>query len=49
LPDRRLEAAGDPQEPFGLQWACGEADIRTRLDHSGWRLASTWSLQSTLA
>jgi membrane protein DedA with SNARE-associated domain/membrane-associated phospholipid phosphatase len=49
LPDRRLEAAGDPEEPFGLQWACGEADISTRLDHSGWRLASTWSLQSALA
>jgi hypothetical protein len=41
LPDRRLEGAGDPEEPFGLQWACGEADIRTRLDRSGWRLAST--------
>jgi membrane-associated phospholipid phosphatase len=48
LPGRRLEAAGDPEEHFGLQWACGESDIAARLDALGWQRAAVWSLQGTL-
>jgi membrane protein DedA with SNARE-associated domain/membrane-associated phospholipid phosphatase len=48
LPDRRLDVAGVPEEPFGVQWACGEADLGARLAAAGWRLAPAWSLQSTL-
>ena len=48
LPDRRLDVAGMPEEAFDLQWACGEANLGTRLDASGWRPAPAWSLQSTL-
>jgi membrane protein DedA with SNARE-associated domain/membrane-associated phospholipid phosphatase len=49
LPAQRLEIAGDPEEPFDLQWACSEADIRSRLGASGWQPAAPWSLQNTLA
>lgn len=48
LPDRRLDVAGVPEEPFGVQWACGEADLGARLAASGWQPAPAWSLQSTL-
>jgi membrane protein DedA with SNARE-associated domain/membrane-associated phospholipid phosphatase len=48
LPDRRLDVAGVPEEPFGVQWACGEADLGTRLAASGWQPAPAWSLQSML-
>ncbi len=48
LPARRLELA-EPEEPFGLQWACGEEGIRRRLGVSGWRPAQAWSVRNTLA
>ncbi|MEO8387477.1 phosphatase PAP2 family protein [Polaromonas sp.] len=48
LPDRRLEAAGDTEEPFGLQWACGESGIADRLAALGWEHAPAWSLQGAL-
>jgi membrane protein DedA with SNARE-associated domain/membrane-associated phospholipid phosphatase len=49
LPARRSEVAGDPEEPFALQWACGGETIRSRLGASGWRPAQAWSLRNTLA
>lgn len=48
LPDRRLEAGGDPEEYFGLQWACGESGIDARLTALGWQRPPPWSLQGTL-
>jgi membrane protein DedA with SNARE-associated domain/membrane-associated phospholipid phosphatase len=48
LPARRLEAAGDPEERFALQWACTGAGISARLAALGWQSAPAWSLQGTL-
>ncbi len=49
LPARRSELAGDPEEAFALQWACGEETIRSRLGAAGWQPAPAWSVRSTLA
>lgn len=48
IPARRIEMAGEPEEPFELQWAGSEAAIRARLSGGGWRLAAPWSLRSAL-
>ena len=48
LPARRHEIAGDPEERFDLQWACGPAQVGRRLGASGWRVAPAWSLRTTL-
>jgi membrane protein DedA with SNARE-associated domain/membrane-associated phospholipid phosphatase len=49
LPARRSELAGEPEEPFPLQWACGEAAIRSRLGATDWQPAAPWSLLNALA
>ena len=49
LPARRVDVAGAPEEAFGLQWACGDADITALLAGSGWQPAPAWSLAHALA
>ena len=48
LPDRRFDVAGQPEEDFGLQWACGPARIAAIAGAAGWQPAPEWTLQSTL-
>lgn len=49
IPARRSELAGDREEWFSLQWACGIDEIEHVLGASGWRPAAPWSAQSALA
>ena len=49
LPAHRIDVAGEPEEAFGLQWACGEADIDALVTGSGWQPAPDWSLENALA
>lgn len=49
LPARRLEMAGDLEEPLQLQWACGEADIVRELRGAGWQNPPAWSVAKALA
>ena len=48
LPARRLEPAGDPEEPFHLQWACSETAIANELKATGWQDAPAWTWKSAL-
>lgn len=48
LPDRRFDVGGQPEEDFGLQWACGQAQIAAIAGAAGWQPAPEWTLQSTL-
>jgi membrane protein DedA with SNARE-associated domain/membrane-associated phospholipid phosphatase len=49
LPMRRLEVAGEAQEPLPIQWACPEAAIVGELKTSGWQEAPAWSLKTVLS
>ena len=48
LPARRLEMAGDTEEPLQLQWACSEEGIASQLKAAGWQDAPAWSLRAAL-
>lgn len=49
VPARRTDVAGEPEEPFALQWACREADITELMAGAGWQPAPQWSLENALA
>jgi membrane protein DedA with SNARE-associated domain/membrane-associated phospholipid phosphatase len=48
LPARRLELAGDSEEPFQLQWACSVTGLGSVLKAAGWQEAPAWTLKSAL-
>lgn len=48
LPARRLEFAGDAEEPFQLQWACSETGIVSALKAMGWHDAPVWTWKAAL-
>lgn len=48
LPARRLELAGDAEEPFQLQWACSQTAVASELKATGWQDAPAWTLKSAL-
>lgn len=48
LPARRLEFAGDAEEPFQLQWACSETGIVSTLKAMGWHDAPVWTWKAAL-
>jgi membrane protein DedA with SNARE-associated domain/membrane-associated phospholipid phosphatase len=49
LPARRLDVAGESEEPFALQWACRDDDIAALASGAGWQPAPDWSLEHALA
>ncbi len=48
LPALRHEIAGDAEEPFRLQWACGAETLQVELNRAGWAPAPDWSLGHVL-
>ena len=43
-----MELAGETEEMFDLQWACGKATLDKDLRAAGWRPASPWSFSGAL-
>ena len=48
VPARRLEFAGEAEEPFQLQWACSESAVANDLKAAGWQDPPAWTLKSAL-
>lgn len=48
IPVRRVDLAGEREEPLVLQWAGSLADLRRLLTGDGWQPPPEWSLQSAL-
>jgi undecaprenyl-diphosphatase len=48
LPQQRIDSVGQPEEAFGLQWACGEAGVTGLLQAAAWQPALPWSLPNAL-
>jgi len=48
LPQHRVEAAGDREEAFTLQWAASADTIAAALKAAGWQPAPPWTARSAL-
>lgn len=48
LPLRRVDLAGEQEEPLVLQWAGSLDDLRRQLTAGGWRPVVPWSMESVL-
>lgn len=49
LPARRVDLAGEWEEPFALQWAGEPAAIEAALRGAGWSAPTDWTITTTLA
>jgi len=48
VPVRRVDLAGEREEPLVLQWAGGIESLRSRLEKGGWRPPMQWSVPTAL-
>ena len=49
IPSRRIDLAGEREEPLVLQWAGGRDDLERRLTAAGWRLPTPWSMATAVS
>jgi hypothetical protein len=49
LPARRIDLAGETEEPLTLQWAGSLQDLQDILQSDGWRAPASWTPVGTLA
>lgn len=48
LPPARSELAGEPEEPFSVQWRGTAAQVESALTAAGWKVPPAWSPRTTL-
>ncbi|NRB55006.1 MAG: phosphatase PAP2 family protein [Salinicola sp.] len=46
---KRIDLAGETEEPLALQWAGDLSSLRSALELDGWQINTPWSINNTLA